>query len=79
VSIVAKLARNVTEQKLDLLQFARRRSKAVHRFCGDHAAITCRFQPSWHTSEPRSVSLSPQVFAILCTGRNNLPDVMFAA
>jgi len=30
----------------------RRRSKAVHRFCGDRAAITCRFQPSWRTPEP---------------------------
>src|SRR5262245_60371978 len=32
----------------------RRRSKAVHRFCGDRAAITCRFQPSWRTPEPRA-------------------------
>ena len=62
----------------------RRRSKAVHRFCGDRGALTCRSQPSWHTPEPRarppfpSASL-PQVFPILCTRRNNLPDVMFAA
>src|ERR1700758_4675123 len=32
----------------------RRHSKAVHRFCGDRAAITCRFQLSWRTPEPRA-------------------------
>jgi hypothetical protein len=52
--------------------------------CGDRGALTCRSQPSVAYSRTTcqtafSVSLSPQVFPILCTRRNNLPDVMFAA
>src|SRR5262249_62258467 len=76
------LNRNVTKQKLDLLQFASCRgakpSTGPGRSCGANLSIPAFAAYSRITCQTAfSVSFSPQAFPILSTRRNTLPAVMF--
>ena len=77
------LNRNVTKQKLDLLQFTSGRvakpSPGPAESCGANLSIPAFAANSRTTCQTAfSVSFSPQAFPILCTRRNTLPVVMFA-
>src|SRR5215472_215487 len=55
-------------------------AQVLRRSCGANLAIPAFAAYSRTTCQTDfSVSLSPQAFPILCTRRNNLPDVRFAA